>query len=137
MRRRWDEARVAQWLRNMHAEAYIGLFHGRHKCLTARTFNCANHRLEHNISGENLLDLDQAALKEMGVRKIGDRVRIASQIKQLMQREFRGKRSNNGGVSPVCVVNGYLSLTFTSRTLTLSTTHCTHRPPRVLLVPCR
>jgi len=38
------------------------------------------------------------ALKELGVKKIGDRVRIASQIKQLVQREYRKKRGNNNGV---------------------------------------
>lgn len=45
-----------------------------------------------NITGENLLDLDQAMLKEIGVNKIGDRVRISSQAKQFRQDEYRRRQ---------------------------------------------
>lgn len=40
-----------------------------------------NARAANNITGENLMDMDPATLKEMGVNKIGDRVRIGSQAK--------------------------------------------------------
>lgn len=50
---------------------------------------------ENNINGEILLDLDQAMLKEMGVKKIGDRIRIAGQIKQFRMQEYRRKRPTN------------------------------------------
>lgn len=39
-----------------------------------------------NVTGENLIECDQAVLKEMGIKKIGDRVRIFVAIKQLRTR---------------------------------------------------
>ncbi|KAF2479302.1 hypothetical protein BDY17DRAFT_305325 [Neohortaea acidophila] len=59
----WDEAQVAEWLRSINCAQYIDLFR------------------RNNINGENLIDMDQAMLKEMGVKKIGDRVRIGAQAK--------------------------------------------------------
>ena len=50
----------------------------------------ANH-----ITGENLMDIDQNVLKEIGVKKIGDRVRIGSQAKAFRQQEYRRKRGSN------------------------------------------
>ncbi|KAI9720508.1 MAG: ATP binding [Chrysothrix sp. TS-e1954] len=75
--RGWDERRVADWLRSINAEKYIDLFK-------------ANH-----ITGENLMDIDQTVLKEIGVKKIGDRVRIGSQAKAFRQQEYRRKRGPN------------------------------------------
>ncbi|MCJ1466785.1 ATP binding [Pseudocyphellaria aurata] len=39
-----------------------------------------------NVTGNNLIECDQAVLKEMGIKKIGDRVRIFVAIKQLRTR---------------------------------------------------
>lgn len=41
------------------------------------------------------MDIDQAVLKEMGVKKIGDRVRIASQAKLFRHNGYRRQRSSN------------------------------------------
>jgi mitogen-activated protein kinase kinase kinase len=43
------------------------------------------------------MEIDQSHLKEMGIKKIGDRVRIGSQVKLFRSREWRrsSKRSNN------------------------------------------
>lgn len=59
----WDEVRVAEWLKSINCSQYVEIFR------------------KNNITGENLMDIDQATLKEMGVKKIGDRVRIGSQAK--------------------------------------------------------
>lgn len=42
-----------------------------------------------NITGELLMEMDQNHLKEIGIKKIGDRVRIGSQVKLFRSREFR------------------------------------------------
>lgn len=59
----WDEARVGEWLRSINCGQYVDMFR------------------KNNINGENLMDMDQQMLKEMGIRKIGDRVRIGAQAK--------------------------------------------------------
>lgn len=59
----WDEARVGDWLRSINCGQYVEIFR------------------RNNINGENLMDMDQQVLKEMGIKKIGDRVRIGSQAK--------------------------------------------------------
>lgn len=45
--------------------------------------------IENNINGENLLEMDQTHLRDMGIKKVGDRVRIGSQAKQLRNKEFK------------------------------------------------
>lgn len=59
----WDEVRVGDWLRSINCGQYVDIFR------------------RNNINGENLMDIDQATLKEMGIKKIGDRVRIGAQAK--------------------------------------------------------
>ena len=59
----WDESRVGDWLRSINCGQYVDVFRRNH------------------INGENLMDMDQQMLKEMGIKKIGDRVRIGAQAK--------------------------------------------------------
>lgn len=59
----WDEARVGDWLKSINCAQYVDVFRRNH------------------INGENLMDMDQQMLKEMGIKKIGDRVRIGAQAK--------------------------------------------------------
>lgn len=59
----WDEERVGEWLKSINCAQYVDTFR------------------KNNITGENLMDLDQATLKEMGIKKIGDRVRINAHAK--------------------------------------------------------
>ena len=61
----WDEKRVVEWLRSINCGQYEQLF-----------------RIN-NVTGSNLIECDQLVLKEMGIKKIGDRVRIFVGIKQL------------------------------------------------------
>ncbi|TKA32773.1 hypothetical protein B0A50_00998 [Salinomyces thailandicus] len=70
----WDEARVGDWLRSLNCGQYVELFR------------------KNNINGENLMDMDQAMLKEMGIKRVGDRVRIGAQAKVFRNRVYR--RSN-------------------------------------------
>ena len=59
----WDETRVADWLKSIDFGQYVEIFR------------------KNNINGENLMEIDQATLKEMGIKRVGDRVRIGAQAK--------------------------------------------------------
>lgn len=63
--RSWDEKRVGDWLHTIRCGQYEQLFK------------------TNNFNGDNLLECDQKILQEMGIKKIGDRVRIFVAIKQL------------------------------------------------------
>ena len=41
------------------------------------------------------MDIDQTVLKDMGIKKVGDRVRIGSQAKLFRQKEYRRKKTSN------------------------------------------
>ncbi|GAB7349206.1 hypothetical protein MBLNU459_g8132t1 [Dothideomycetes sp. NU459] len=73
----WDESRVGEWLTSINCSQYVDLFR------------------DNNITGENLMDMDHATLKEMGVTKIGDRVRIGSQAKQFRNAVYRRTSKRN------------------------------------------
>lgn len=77
--RHWDEDKVGDWLRRINCPQYIELFKKNH------------------INGENLMEMDQTHLKDMGIKKIGDRVRIGTQAKLFRNREYKraSKRSSN------------------------------------------
>jgi mitogen-activated protein kinase kinase kinase len=77
----WDEARVGDWLRSIGCGSYVDLFR------------------RNNINGENLMDMDQATLKEMGIKKIGDRVRIGAQAKVFRNNVY--KRSSKRTINRV------------------------------------
>ncbi len=49
----------------------------------------------HNFTGDNLLECDQNVLKDMGVKKIGDRVRIFIAIKQLRTKALGNLKKRN------------------------------------------
>ncbi|KAK4698471.1 mitogen-activated protein kinase kinase kinase, partial [Phenoliferia sp. Uapishka_3] len=61
----WDDERVAQWLADSNCPQYADLFR------------------KNDITGSVLFDVDQAALKEMGIKSVGDRVKIVVAIKKL------------------------------------------------------
>ena len=52
---------------------------------------------DNHINGENLMEMDQTHLKDMGIKKVGDRVRIGSQAKQLRNKEYKkaSRRTSN------------------------------------------
>ena len=61
----WDETTVGEWLKSVNCGKYRAVF-------------AAN-----NINGDALLDCDQTILKEVGVTKVGDRIRIMVAVKAL------------------------------------------------------
>lgn len=77
--RAWDEKRVGEWLHTIRCGQYESLF-----------------RLN-NFTGESLLECDQKILSEMGIKKIGDRVRLNVAIKQLRNKAslMRTKRNRD------------------------------------------
>ncbi|KAI9817068.1 MAG: ATP binding [Phylliscum demangeonii] len=60
------ERRVGEWLRSIHCAPYEPLFR--------------------DVNGDKLLECDQAIRKELGIRKVGDRVRILVGIKPLRKK---------------------------------------------------
>lgn len=73
----WDEARVAEWLRSINCSDYVDIFK------------------KNNINGENLMDMDQKTLKDMGVKKVGDRVRIGNQAKVFRNNVYKRTSKRN------------------------------------------
>ncbi|RMZ92566.1 hypothetical protein DV736_g138, partial [Chaetothyriales sp. CBS 134916] len=73
----WDEKKVVEWLHSIRCGQYEALFKSN------------------NVTGETLLECDQKILSEMGIKKIGDRVRINVAIKQLRNKSTMLKSKRN------------------------------------------
>ncbi|RMZ86241.1 hypothetical protein DV737_g49, partial [Chaetothyriales sp. CBS 132003] len=73
----WDETKVVEWLHSIRCGQYEALFKSN------------------NVTGETLLECDQKILSEMGIKKIGDRVRINVAIKQLRNKSTMLKSKRN------------------------------------------
>ncbi|KAG7290934.1 hypothetical protein NEMBOFW57_000939 [Staphylotrichum longicolle] len=73
----WDEERVCEYLRSVKCGEYEKVFRKNH------------------INGENLLEIDKEVLKEMGVEKVGDRVRLFLGIKKLRTKTYANQRRRN------------------------------------------
>lgn len=80
----WDEDRVCEYLRSVKCGDYEKLFRKNH------------------INGENLLEMDKEVLKEMGIDKVGDRVRLFLGIKKLRTQAYANqKKRNRVSISPL------------------------------------
>jgi mitogen-activated protein kinase kinase kinase len=66
----WDESMVGEWLKSVNCGKYRQIF------------------ASNNINGDALLDCDQNILKEVGVTKVGDRIRIMVAVKALRTHAF-------------------------------------------------
>lgn len=73
----WDEDKVCEYLRSVRCGEYEKLFRKNH------------------INGENLLEMDKDVLKEMGIEKVGDRVRLFLSIKKLRTKAIAGQKKRN------------------------------------------
>lgn len=73
----WDEDRVCEYLRSVKCGEYEKLFRKNH------------------INGENLLELDKEVLKEIGIEKVGDRVRLFLGIKKLRTKAYANQKKRN------------------------------------------
>lgn len=81
----WDEDRVCEYLRTVKCGDYEKLFRKNH------------------INGENLLEMDKEVLKEMGIDKVGDRVRLFLGIKKLRTQAYANQKKRNR-VSQHCLL---------------------------------
>ncbi|KAI9924434.1 ATP binding [Aspergillus wentii] len=75
--RAWDEKQVIAWLHSINCGQYESLFKAN------------------NFNGDNLMECDQKILQEMGIKKIGDRVRIFVAIKQLRNKSVANRKQKN------------------------------------------
>ncbi|CAH0022969.1 unnamed protein product [Clonostachys rhizophaga] len=73
----WDEDKVCEYLRSVKCGEYEKLFR------------------KNNINGENLLEMDKEVLKEMGIDKVGDRVRLFLGIKKLRTKAYANQKKRN------------------------------------------
>ena len=73
----WDEDQVCEYLRSVKCGEYEKLFRKNH------------------INGENLLEMDKEVLKEMGIDKVGDRVRLFLGIKKLRTKTYASQKRRN------------------------------------------
>ncbi|PHH84308.1 hypothetical protein CDD83_2172 [Cordyceps sp. RAO-2017] len=73
----WDEDRVGEYLTSIGCGDYEKIFKKNH------------------INGENLLELDKEVLREMGIDKVGDRVRLFLGIKRLRTRAYANQKKRN------------------------------------------
>ncbi|KAI9784971.1 MAG: ATP binding [Geoglossum umbratile] len=75
--RSWDEKQVGEWLKSINCGQYEQLFRSN------------------NFNGDNLLECDQAVLKDLGIKKVGDRVRIFVAIKTLRNKAYANQKKRN------------------------------------------
>lgn len=73
----WDEDRVCEYLRSVKCGEY------------------EKHFRKNHINGENLLEMDKEVLKEMGIDKVGDRVRLFLGIKKLRTKAYANQKKRN------------------------------------------
>ncbi|KAG5973888.1 hypothetical protein E4U55_000192 [Claviceps digitariae] len=73
----WDEEQVCDYLRTVKCGDYEMIFRQNH------------------INGENLLEMDKDVLKEMGIEKVGDRVRLFLCIKKLRTKTYANQKKRN------------------------------------------
>ncbi|KIV85704.1 hypothetical protein PV11_01365 [Exophiala sideris] len=73
----WDEKKVGEWLHSIRCGQYESLFKAN------------------NFTGESLLECDPKILSELGIKKIGDRVRINVAIKQLRNKSSLSRTKRN------------------------------------------
>jgi mitogen-activated protein kinase kinase kinase len=85
--RAWDDKKVGDWLHSIRCGQYEQLFKSN------------------NVTGDSLLECDQRILSDMGIKKIGDRVRINVAIKQLRNKSslLRTQRNRDS----LAVLEGY------------------------------
>ncbi|KAL1954682.1 hypothetical protein VTO42DRAFT_834 [Malbranchea cinnamomea] len=81
--RSWDEKNVIDWLHSIRLGQYESLFKAN------------------NFNGDTLLECDQNILQEIGVKKVGDRVRISIAVKQLRKKTMskRGTKDSDSLIS--------------------------------------
>lgn len=80
----WNERHVVEWLHTIRCGQYEALFKGMFFFLM--TYLVANFVVANHFNGDNLIECDQKILREIGINKVGDRVRLSAAIKQLRKK---------------------------------------------------
>lgn len=70
----WSEEKVGKWLESNNFGDYVSVFK------------------ENNVNGDILLDCDAALLKELGIKKLSDRIRLSVCIKRLREKCIESAR---------------------------------------------
>lgn len=97
----WSELHVRAWLQNINCGIYGDAFE------------------QNNINGEALLDCDQDTLRELGVLKVGDRIKINVALKHLRA------ISGSGSVNNIPIHHARSSLYYTTRNPSSPSNHTT------------
>ena len=84
----WDVDRVVEWL-----------------CSVGSGHLEKNFR-SNNINGENLLEMDKEVLKDLGIIKVGERVRLFVDIKRLRTRAYANVKKRNKVCCCLCLTHG-------------------------------
>lgn len=102
--RSWDEKKVVEWLHTLRCGQYEAVFRGKglpRLLFCRQTTDTRCQPIANNFTGDNLLDCDQKILQEMGIKKIGDRVRISVAAKQLRTKTITFRKSRNRVSFPI------------------------------------
>ncbi|KAJ5182742.1 Protein kinase byr2 [Penicillium capsulatum] len=100
--RAWDERKVVAWLHSIKCGHYESVFRAN------------------NFNGDNLIDCDQKILQEMGIKKVGDRVRIFIAIKQLRNKTMINPRAKESAAMEAAVLSPEPRRNSSGRPTTLS-----------------
>lgn len=88
--RNWDEDSVTDWLRAIDGCAqYADLFKRKPPPAPLAAEPAPKRRPGNNINGENLIEMDHTHLRDMGIKKMGHRLRISTEVKKLRNRQFK------------------------------------------------
>ncbi|KAK0257176.1 ATP binding [Friedmanniomyces endolithicus] len=89
----WDEARVGEWLKSINCAQYVEIFR------------------RNNINGENLMEVDKEMLKEIGIKKLGDRVRINEKAKAFRNMVYKRTSKRTINRHSLATLDGNTTLT--------------------------
>jgi mitogen-activated protein kinase kinase kinase len=120
--RSWDEKRVVEWLKTINCGQYSDAF----RCEQFKSdYSYGTLTLVANhVNGSNLVECDQMVLKEMGIKKIGDRVRISVGIKNLRSKSLPNQGKHNR--DSIAILDSRAALTPSSAVSPRSNHHREH-----------
>jgi mitogen-activated protein kinase kinase kinase len=86
---------VVAWLHSIKCGQYESIFRGIISLVIETNRGETDTAIANNFNGDNLIDCDQKILQEIGIKKVGDRVRIFIAIKQLRNKAMVNPRQKN------------------------------------------
>ncbi|EMR11120.1 hypothetical protein PNEG_00717 [Pneumocystis murina B123] len=94
----WSEEKVGEWLKSNNFGDYVDIFK------------------ENNVNGDILLECNAALLKELGIKKLGDRIKLSVCIKKLREKCIESARKAK--MSFLMIDNRISEFPFTSQSPT-------------------